>query len=60
MLRHLGAIKANNGNKSNKIMSFDINDDKLLEKYVTIFTKIEDLKTSELNALPVYDNRYII
>ena len=31
---------------------------KLLEKYKTIWTKIEDLKTIELNALPVCDDRY--
>ena len=30
----------------------------LLEKYKVIWTKIEDLKDIELNALPVYDNRY--
>ena len=29
------------------------------EKYESIWTKIEDLKDIELNALPVYDNRYI-
>ena len=40
-------------------MSFPINDKKLLEKYKTIWIKIEDLKNIELNALPVYDDRYI-
>ena len=34
-------------------------DEKLFEEYKTIWTKIEDLKGIELNALPVYDNRYI-
>ena len=38
---------------------FRINDEKLLEKYKTIWTKIEDLKNIELNALPVYDDKYI-
>ena len=33
-------------------------DEKLLEKYITIWTKIEDFKNTELNALPVYDDRY--
>ena len=28
----------------NKLMSFSINDEKLLEKYKAIWTKIEDLK----------------
>ena len=35
-----------------------IDDNMLLEKYKVIWTKIEDLKDIELNALPVYDNRY--
>ena len=45
--------------KNNKLISFRINDDKLLEKYKTIWTKIEDLKNIELNVLPVYDDRYL-
>ena len=40
-------------------MSIHINNNKLLEKYKTIWTKIEDLKNIELDALPVYDDRYI-
>ena len=40
-------------------MSFHIVDEKLLEKYKAIWTKIEDLKNVELNALPVYGDRYI-
>ena len=40
-------------------MSFQIDGGKLLEKYKTIWTKIEDLKNIELNALPVYDDRCI-
>ena len=40
-------------------MSFRIDDKKLLEKYKAIWTKIEDLKNIELDALPVFDNRYI-
>ena len=36
-----------------------IKDEKLLEKYETIWTKTEDLKNIEWNALPVYDDRYI-
>ena len=45
--------------KINKLMSFHRDDEKLLEKYKAIWTKIEDLKNIELNALPVYDDRYI-
>ena len=41
-------------NKNKKLMSFRVNYEKLLEKYKTIWTKIEDLKNIELNALPVY------
>ena len=36
-----------------------IDDDKLLEKYKTIWTKIEGLLNIKLNALPVYDDRFI-
>ena len=43
----------------NKLMSFRIDDEKLLEKYKTIWTKIEDLKNIDLDVLPVHDNRYI-
>ena len=42
-----------------KLMSFRTDDRKLLEKYKTIWTNIEDLQNIELNALPVYDGRYI-
>ena len=45
--------------KINKLMSFRRDDEKLLEKYKAIWTKIEDLKNIELNALPVYDDRCI-
>ena len=44
---------------SSKWMSFCIDDEKLLEKYKAIWTKIGDLKKIKLNALPVYDDRYI-
>ena len=40
-------------------MSLRMNDEMLLEKNKTIWTKIEDLKNIELKALPVYDDRYI-
>ena len=42
----------------NKLLSF-CKEEKLLEKYKAISTKIEDLKDIELDALPVYDNRDI-
>ena len=40
-------------------MSFYIDDDKLLEKYKTISSKIGDLQNIEMNALAIYDERYI-
>ena len=41
----------------NKLMSFLIVDEKVLEKYEAICTKIKDLKNMELNVLPVYDDK---
>ena len=35
--------------KNNKLVSFRIDNKKLLEKYKTIWTKIEDSKNIELN-----------
>ena len=40
-------------------MSFRIDDEKILEKNKSIFTKIENLKNIKLNALAGYDDRYI-
>ena len=40
-------------------MSSHIYDDKLLEKYQNIWTKIEGLKSTNLNTLPVYNDIYI-
>ena len=37
-------VKDGNKNKNNKLMSFCVDDVKLLEKYEDIWTKIEDLK----------------
>ena len=46
-------------NKIDKLISFRIDNEKLLEKHETIWTKIEKLKSIELNSLPMYDDRYI-
>ena len=51
------AFKVEEENK--ELMSLHINDEKLLEKYKAIWTKIEDLKNIKLNALPAYDDKYI-
>ena len=43
-------------------MSFQIDDEELLEKYIAILNKIEDLENTELNVnieLLIYDERYI-
>ena len=40
-------------------MSFCIDDNKLLEKYKTIWTKIINLKNIKFFALPVHDDRCI-
>ena len=40
-------------------MSYRIEDEKLLEKYKTIWIKIEDLKNSKLRALLAFDDGYI-
>ena len=45
--------------KINELILFHIDDEKLLEKYKAIWTKIEELKNIQLNALTVYDDRYI-
>ena len=41
-------IKVGDKNKNNELMSFHIDDEWLLEKYKSIWTKIEDLKNTEL------------
>ena len=46
-------FKVKKGN--NKLMSFRIDDEKLLYKHKAI----EDLKNIKSNALPAYDDRYI-
>ena len=51
-------LKIFNG-KNNKLMSVRIDDDELLEKHKTIWTKIEDSINTELNGSQVYDDRYI-
>ena len=53
LLRHLKF------KKTVKLMSFRIDDEKLLEKYKAIWTKIKSLKNIKLNPLSVYDNRHI-
>ena len=52
-------VKDGDEDKNNKLMFLRVDDERLLEKYKTIWTKTEDLKNIKLNALPVYYDRYI-
>ena len=52
-------VKDGDKDKSNKLIFFRIDDEKLLEEHQTILTKIKDLKNIELNDLPVSYERYI-
>ena len=52
-------VKDKEKDKNNKLLSLPINEEKLLEKYKTIWTKIKDLKITGLIALSVFDDRYI-
>ena len=57
MCRHVKTFKVKEGD--NELLSFRIDDVKLLEKYKGVWSKIEYLKNIELKALTVYDDRYI-
>ena len=61
MSGYVKTFKAKDGDKdkNNKFISLLIDNEKLLEKYKTLWTKIEDLKNIELNTFPVYDDRYM-
>ena len=48
-------VKDIDKDENNNLMSFHIYDEKLLEKYKTTWTKIEDW----IENIPVYDDRYI-
>ena len=56
MSGHVKIFKVKEGN--NKLMSFRIDDENLLEKYKAIWTEIEDFKNIKSNAVPVYDDIY--
>ena len=59
MSGYLKAFKVKDGNKdrNNRLTSLWREMVRCYKK--TIWTKIEDLKNIELNALPVYDDRYV-
>ena len=58
MLRHLKLKKEVKTKTINQSLFYQ-DDEKILEKYKAICTKIQDLENVELNASPVYDDRYI-
>ena len=45
-------VKDVDKDKNNKLMSFRIDAEKLLQKYETVWANIEDLKNIELSASP--------
>ena len=52
-------VKDGDQDKNNKLMSFRIDNEQLLEQYKAIWTNVEDFCNIGLNPLPVYDDRYI-
>ena len=50
---YIKTFKDKDGNKYNKLMSFRINDEKLLRKHKAVWTKNEDLKKIVLKDLPI-------
>ena len=50
---YIKTFKDKDGNKYNKLMSFRINDEKLLRKHKAVWTKNEDLKKIVLKVLPI-------
>ena len=58
MFRHLKLKKEVKTKTINQSLFYQ-DDEKILQKYKAIWTKIQDLENVELNASPVYDDRYI-
>ena len=62
MSEYVKKFKANDvdKDKKNRLMSFRIDNEKLLEKYKSIWTNIEGLKNIELNAIPMIANYQLL
>ena len=62
MSEDIKKFKANDvdKDKKNRLMSFRIDNEKLLEKYKSIWTNIEGLKNIELNAIPMIANYQLL
>ena len=56
---YVNIFKVKDKDKNKKLMPFRINNRNLLDKYKTIWTKIDDLKDIKLNVLLVYEDGYI-
>ena len=52
-------VKDGDKDKKNKLMSLLVDDEKLFAENETTWTKMEDVKNIDMNALQVYDDRYI-
>ena len=50
-------VEDGDSDKNNKFMFLATDEEKLLQEHKTIWTKIEQLKNIELNALPFNDQR---
>ena len=61
MNKYVKTFKVENGDKdmNNDLISFCIDDDNILEKHKTMYTRIEDIKYIQLKVLPVCKGRYI-
>ena len=61
MSEYVKTFKVKDGDKddNSNLMSFRRDDENLLGKYKAISNKTKDLKNIELNALAIYDDRYI-
>ena len=57
---YVKTFKVKDGDKDKRNnLSSRIDDERLFQKLKAIFTSIGDFKNIELNALPVFDERYI-
>ena len=51
---YIKTFKDKHGNKHNKLMSFRINEEKLLRKYKAVWTKNEDLKKNCIKKIYLF------
>ena len=51
-------VKEGDKDKSNKLMSFRIENEKILGKYKAFWSKIENFKNIELITIPIYNDKH--